>query len=236
MRWTDGSRRVTDDGMTRLRPAAARPAAAPAPLPHSTGSEAYRGQANHYDQRTDAFRLWRELLVARLPVGRGDTRPGRRLRPACACRCCRTKSAPPDRHRDRRVRADARPGRRADSRARLGQRPTDRRPGRARPDRHRRGRRGVLRGARRHAMPGRAQQCPRPSASRRAGGRGRRQTAGPMDVGLAVLGRRPARPYISGFTGFDKPWARLAQLVPDLRVRELAFGAGYLAVGHTPGR
>jgi hypothetical protein len=57
-----------------------------------------------------------------------------------------------------------------------------------------------------------------------------------MDVGLAVLGRRPARPYISGFTGFDKPWARLAQLVPDLRVRELAFGAGYLAVGHTPGR
>jgi hypothetical protein len=24
-------------------------------------------------------------------------------------------------------------------------------------------------------------------------------------------------------------------LVPDLRVRELAFGAGYLAVGHTPG-
>jgi hypothetical protein len=43
-------------------------------------------------------------------------------------------------------------------------------------------------------------------------------------------------PYISDFTGFDKPWARLAQLVPDLRVRELAFGAGYLAVGHTPGR
>ncbi len=42
----------------------------------STGhlpSETYRSQAGHYDQRTDAFRLWRELLVQRLPLKRGDT-------------------------------------------------------------------------------------------------------------------------------------------------------------------
>jgi ubiquinone/menaquinone biosynthesis C-methylase UbiE len=35
--------------------------------------ETYRSQAGHYDQRTDAFRLWRELLVQRLPLKRGDT-------------------------------------------------------------------------------------------------------------------------------------------------------------------
>ncbi len=36
-------------------------------------SEAYRSQAGHYDRRTDAFRQWRELLVASLPVRPRDT-------------------------------------------------------------------------------------------------------------------------------------------------------------------
>ena len=36
-------------------------------------SEAYRSQAGDYDQRTDAFRHWRELLVQQLPIRRGDT-------------------------------------------------------------------------------------------------------------------------------------------------------------------
>jgi demethylmenaquinone methyltransferase/2-methoxy-6-polyprenyl-1,4-benzoquinol methylase len=39
----------------------------------SPASEAYRGQAGHYDRRTDAFRQWRELLVASLPLRPGDT-------------------------------------------------------------------------------------------------------------------------------------------------------------------
>ena len=43
-------------------------------------------------------------------------------------------------------------------------------------------------------------------------------------------------PFITDFSGFDQPWRQLAAYVPDLHVRELAFGAGYLAVGHTPGR
>ena len=43
-------------------------------------------------------------------------------------------------------------------------------------------------------------------------------------------------PFITDFTGFDKPWRLLAEFVPDLHVRELAFGAGYIALGHTPGR
>ena len=40
---------------------------------HPTASEAYRSQAGRYDQRTEAFRHWRELLVDRLPARRGDT-------------------------------------------------------------------------------------------------------------------------------------------------------------------
>jgi ubiquinone/menaquinone biosynthesis C-methylase UbiE len=46
--------------------------ASPGPAHHAT-SEAYRSQARDYDQRTDAFRRWRELLVQQLPVQRGDT-------------------------------------------------------------------------------------------------------------------------------------------------------------------
>jgi hypothetical protein len=41
-------------------------------------------------------------------------------------------------------------------------------------------------------------------------------------------------PFVADFTGFDRPWRLLARYVPDLRVHELAFGAGYLALGHTP--
>ena len=37
------------------------------------GSQAYRGQAGRYDRRTDAFRRWRELVVAQLPAQTGDT-------------------------------------------------------------------------------------------------------------------------------------------------------------------
>ncbi len=42
-------------------------------------------------------------------------------------------------------------------------------------------------------------------------------------------------PFIADFTGFDRPWRLLAEFVPDLRVRELACGSGYLALGRTPG-
>jgi demethylmenaquinone methyltransferase/2-methoxy-6-polyprenyl-1,4-benzoquinol methylase len=38
-------------------------------------------------------------------------------------------------------------------------------------------------------------------------------------------------PYVRDFAGFDRPWARLAERVPDLAVRELALGAGYVATG-----
>jgi hypothetical protein len=43
-------------------------------------------------------------------------------------------------------------------------------------------------------------------------------------------------PFITDFTGFDQPWRQLARHVPDLHIRELAFGAGYLALGHAHNR
>lgn len=41
-------------------------------------------------------------------------------------------------------------------------------------------------------------------------------------------------PFVSSFDGFAKPWGILEGLVEDLRVKEVAFGGGYLAVGRVP--
>lgn len=38
-------------------------------------------------------------------------------------------------------------------------------------------------------------------------------------------------PYVRDFTGFDRPWARLAKRVPGLKVQEVAMGGGYVAFG-----
>ena len=59
--------------MTRVRPPTARPTSTAHRAAPALVSEAYRSQAGDYDQRTDAFRHWRELLVQRLPARRGDT-------------------------------------------------------------------------------------------------------------------------------------------------------------------
>jgi hypothetical protein len=39
-------------------------------------------------------------------------------------------------------------------------------------------------------------------------------------------------PYVSDFAGFDRPWALLADRVPDLAVEEVAMGGGHLAAGN----
>ena len=41
-------------------------------------------------------------------------------------------------------------------------------------------------------------------------------------------------PFVRSFDGFSRPWSLLEDLVEDLRVREVAFGGGYLAVGRVP--
>jgi hypothetical protein len=41
-------------------------------------------------------------------------------------------------------------------------------------------------------------------------------------------------PYVRSFSGFDRPWRHLEQLLEDVRVQELAFGSGYIMTGRLP--
>lgn len=41
-------------------------------------------------------------------------------------------------------------------------------------------------------------------------------------------------PFVDTFGGFDRPWARLAERVPELQVTSLALGGGFLAWGRLP--
>jgi demethylmenaquinone methyltransferase/2-methoxy-6-polyprenyl-1,4-benzoquinol methylase len=60
--------------MATPQPSTAASASDQSPDPgRPAGSEAYRSQAGRYDQRTDAFRRWRELVVEHLPAYSGDT-------------------------------------------------------------------------------------------------------------------------------------------------------------------
>jgi hypothetical protein len=38
-------------------------------------------------------------------------------------------------------------------------------------------------------------------------------------------------PFVRSFEGFDRPWSHLERLMDDMRIVDIAFGAGYLAVG-----
>ena len=38
-------------------------------------------------------------------------------------------------------------------------------------------------------------------------------------------------PYVSSFSGFDRPWSLLEEFVDSLWVTEVAWGTGYLALG-----
>jgi trans-aconitate methyltransferase len=64
-----------------------------------------------------------------------------------------------------------------------------------------------------------------------AGGKWAAPWAVALNAGVLAL----HAPYVRDFTGFDRPWARLARRVPGLRVQELAMGAGYLAWGTASG-
>ncbi len=54
-----------------------------------------------------------------------------------------------------------------------------------------------------------------------------RPDAAPVDLCTMQINRG----YVTTFEGFGQPCSHLARLVPDLEVREVAFGAGYLAAG-----
>jgi SAM-dependent methyltransferase len=72
----------------------------------------------------------------------------------------------------------------------------------------------------------------RPGGTVAAGG-GKWAPPWALAVNAAVLALHA--PFVTDFTGFDRPWALLAERLPDLRVHELAMGAGYTAAGHRPG-
>lgn len=53
-------------------------------------------------------------------------------------------------------------------------------------------------------------------------------------LGVNVMVSALHAPFVRDFTGFDRPWAHLAERVADLRVEEVAMGGGYLAWGRLP--
>lgn len=53
--------------------------------------------------------------------------------------------------------------------------------------------------------------------------------AAPVNVVMWLV----ARQYITTFEGFGQPWDRIIRFVPDLRVKQIALGAIYIARGTT---
>jgi trans-aconitate methyltransferase len=56
----------------------------------------------------------------------------------------------------------------------------------------------------------------------------------PIMVGANMMTSMLHAPYVRSFSGFDRPWGHLEQLVEDVSVHELAFGNGYVMTGRTP--
>jgi demethylmenaquinone methyltransferase/2-methoxy-6-polyprenyl-1,4-benzoquinol methylase len=58
--------------------------------------------------------------------------------------------------------------------------------------------------------------------------------AAPLMVAVNSMVRMLHAPYVRSFSGFDRPWRYLEHLIEDVRIREMAFGSGYVMTGHTP--
>jgi trans-aconitate methyltransferase len=69
----------------------------------------------------------------------------------------------------------------------------------------------------------------RPGAWVAAGGG---KWAEPMMMGVNFMVSMLHAPYVRSFSGFDRPWRHLAQLLED--VHEIAFGSGYIMTGRVP--
>ena len=199
-------------------------------------SEAYRSEAGGYDQRTRQFQQWRELLIKRLPAGIGDTV----LDVGCGTGLClpllREKvgetgtvvgidespqmlavaSTRIAGHGWRNVRLVSAPlidaviDVTADAAIFCAVHDVMQSP-------------GALRNVFDHLRPGAV-----------VGAIGGKWPA-PWLWSFRKLVADLHGPFITDFTGFDKPWRVLAEHVPDLRVQQIASGGGYLAIGHLPG-
>ena len=58
--------------------------------------------------------------------------------------------------------------------------------------------------------------------------------AAPVMVAVNSMVTMVHAPYVRSFSGFDRPWRHLEQLVEDVQVQEMAFGGGYVMTGRTP--
>jgi hypothetical protein len=167
-------------------------------------------------------------VIPSIPTLMTDRPTGRGLRDrGCACRCCSTRSAP-----TRRSWGSAHPNRcsrwpRPRGRPLLGQRATACRPGRA----------GSIDATADDVMfcaaLGNVFNLLRPGAAVAAAcGNSPGPGCGRYSRGRLTCTHRSSK----DLTGFDRPWRLLSEFVPGLRVDELAFGTGCVALGHTRGR
>ncbi|MEK6441582.1 class I SAM-dependent methyltransferase [Pseudonocardia sp. T1-2H] len=200
-------------------------------------SEAYRSQAGRYDQRTESFRYWRELLVDQLAARSGDTV----LDVGCGTGLCLSQLQHKTGTTGAIVGIDAseqmlavaadRVAEHGWDNVRLLAAPIEHAPIDATAD-------AALFCAVHDVMQspaalGNVFDHLRPGAAvAAAGGKQPGPWMWPLRGWVADL----HAPFIDDFTGFDRPWRLLAEFVPDLRVHELAFGTGYLALGHARGR
>ena len=200
-------------------------------------SEAYRSQAGDYDLRTDAFRHWRELLVQRLPARRGDTV----LDVGCGTGLCLPLLQRKVGRTGAIIGIDASEQMLKVAADRIAEHSWDNVRLIAAPVAH--APIDTTADAAVFCAVHDLMQCPaalgnvfdhlRPGAPVAAtGGKWPAPWMWPLRAWVAEL----HAPFIADFTGFDRPWQQLAGYLPDLQVHELAFGAGYLALGHAHGR
>jgi len=58
--------------------------------------------------------------------------------------------------------------------------------------------------------------------------------AAPIMMAANMMTSMLHAPYVRSFSGFNRPWRHLEQLVEDVHVREVAFGNGYVMTGRMP--
>lgn len=198
------------------------------------GSEAYRSQAGGYDQRTEQFQHWRELAIDQLPVGPGDTV----LDVGCGTGLClpllHEKVGPTgtiigiDASEQMLTVAADRVTENGWRNVQLIAAPVADAEFDGIAD-------AVIFCAVHDVMQSRAAMANvfehlRPGAAIAAiGGK----FPAPWLWSLRKWVTNLHAPFITDFTGFDQPWRLLAEHVPDLQIRQLASGTGYLALGHT---